>query len=173
MACNNVCRLCDKLIISTAVNYDATTNELIIGLPAGTTYYNNNKYCIVVAQPIPTTTPISALVTVAIGTDPTRYPLVRRNCQQAIACNIRTRTKYSVCVSTNTVSGVFRLLGDIGCCGAEVLPSLPVVAGVAVTAGGGATPEVANVVQPLSVASVTPISRTAKTTKVKEVADNE
>lgn len=127
MACNNICKLCKKLIISTAVNYDAATNELIIGLPAGT-YYNNEKYCIVVAQPIPTATSISATVVVAIGTDPTRYPLVRRNCQQAIACNIATRTKYSVCVATNTVSGVFKLLGDIGCCGADVLPSLPVVA---------------------------------------------
>ena len=170
MACNNVCRLCDKLIISTAVNYDATTNELIIGLPAGTTYYNNNNYCIVVAQPIPATTPISAMVTIAIGSDPTRYPLVRINCVQATACNIRTRTKYSTCVSTNTVSGVFRLLGDIGCCGAEVLPSLPVVADGAVVAGGVATPEVANVVQPVSVASVTPTTRTAKS---KEVAINE
>lgn len=170
MACNNVCRLCDKLIISTAVNYDATTNELIIALPAGT-YYNNNKYCLVIANPIPTTTPISATVVVSIGTDPTRYPLVRRNCQPATACNIRTRTKYSTCVSTNTVSGVFRLLGDIGCCGAEVLPSLPVVAGTAVTAGGDATPEVANVVQPLRVATVTPVAK--KTTKVKEVAENE
>ena len=169
MACNNVCKLCDKLIISTAVNYDATTNELIIGLPAGT-YYNNNKYCLVIANPIPTTTPISATVVVSIGTDPTRYPLVRRNCQPATACNIRTRTKYSTCVSTNTVSGVFRLLGDIGCCGAEVLPSLPVVADGAVATGGSATPEVANVVQPVSVASVTP---TTRTTKSKEVAINE
>lgn len=169
MACNNVCKLCDKLIISTAVNYDATTNELIIGLPAGT-YYNNNKYCLVIANPIPTTTPISATVVVSIGTDPTRYPLVRRNCQPATACNIRTRTKYSTCVSTNTVSGVFRLLGDIGCCGAEVLPSLPVVADGAVATGGSATPEVANVVQQVSVASVTP---TTRTTKSKEVAINE
>jgi hypothetical protein len=128
MACNNVCKLCDRLIISTAVNYDATTNELIIGLPDGT-YYNNQKYCIVVAQPIPTTTPISATVVISIGTGTTRYPLVRRNCVQATACNIRTRTKYSVCVATNTTSGTFRLLGDIGCCGAEVLPSLPVIEG--------------------------------------------
>lgn len=126
MACKDVCKLCKKLIISTAVNYDAGTNELIIGVPDGV-YYNNEKYCIVVAQPIPTTTSISATVVVAIGTDPTRYPLVRRNCQQATACNIRTRTKYSVCVATNTVSGVFRLLGDIGCCGTEVLDSLPIV----------------------------------------------
>jgi hypothetical protein len=132
MACNNVCKLCRKLKLSTAVNYDAGTNELIIGIPEGT-YYNNEKYCIVIAQPIPTTTSISATVVVTIGTDPTRYPLVRRNCQPATACNINSRTKYSVCVATNTVSGVFRLLGDIGCCGAEVLASLPVPATTAVT----------------------------------------
>lgn len=127
MACKDICKLCKKLIISTAVNYDAETNELIIGLADGI-YYNNEKYCIVVTQPIPTTTSISATVVVSIGTDPTRYPLVRRNCQQATACNIRTRTKYSVCVATNTVSGVFRLLGDVGCCGTEVLNSLPITA---------------------------------------------
>lgn len=124
MACKNICRLCNKLIISTAVNFDSTTNELIIAIPDGT-YYNNEKYCIVVSQPIPTTTTLASTVVITIGDDPTRIPLVRRNCQPATACNIKTRTKYSVCVATNTVSGVFRLLGDIGCCGVEVLPSLP------------------------------------------------
>ena len=156
MACNNICRLCKKLVISTAVNYDAATNELIIGLPDGC-YYNNEKYCIVVAQPIPTTTSISATVVISIGTDPTRYPLVRRNCQQATACNIRTRTKYSICVATNTISGVFRLLGDIGCCGTEVLASLPVP-----TTTTPATPAVANVVE-APVVRVTKIKKEATT----------
>lgn len=144
-------------MISTAVNYDATTNELIIGLPDGC-YYNNEKYCIVVAQPIPTTTSISATVVISIGTDPTRYPLVRRNCQPATACNIRTRTKYSVCVATNTTSGVFRLLGDVGCCGGEVLESLPVPTTT--------TPAVANAVE-------TPVAvrTTTRATTKKEVAD--
>ena len=160
MTCNNICKLCKKLIISTAVNYDAGTNELIIGLPAGT-YYNNEKYCIVVAQPIPTTTSISATVVVTIGTDPTRYPLVRRNCQQATACNISTRTKYSVCVATNTISGVFKLLGDIGCCGADVLPSLPVPATT--------TPAVANETPSLlRVAEPTATTKTTKTTTTKK-----
>lgn len=125
MACNNVCKLCNKLIISSDVTFTAGTG-LIIDIPAGT-YYNNEKYCIVVAQAIPTDTTISAPVFISIGGDTTTlYPLVRRNCIQATACNIRTRTKYSTCVATNTVSGTFRLLGDIGCCGAEVLPSLPI-----------------------------------------------
>ena len=131
MACNNVCRLCDKLILSDAVTFTAGTG-LIIDIPEGT-YYNNEKYCIVVAQAIPTDTTISAPVFISIGGDATTlYPLVRRNCVQATACNIRTRTKYSTCVATNTVSGTFRLLGDVGCAGAEVLPSLPVA-----TAEGG------------------------------------
>lgn len=160
MACKNICRICDKLILSTAVNFDAGTNELIIGIPDGT-YYNNEKYCFVVIQPIPTTTSISSTVVITIGTDPTRYPLVRRNCQQATACNIRTRTKYSVCVATNTVSGVFKLLGDIGCCGTEVLASLPVpVTDGGAVAGGD-----------VAVANIEPVTR--KTTTKKEVATNE
>jgi hypothetical protein len=164
MACNNVCKLCKKLTLSTAVNYDAGTNELIIGIPEGA-YYNNEKYCIVVAQPIPTTTSISATVVVTIGTDPTRYPLVRRNCQQATACNISTRTKYSVCVATNTVSGVFKLLGDIGCCGADVIPSLPVTTTT--------TPAVANETPSvLRVADTTATTKKTKTTTIKEVEED-
>lgn len=132
MSCKNICSLCQKLIISDAVTFTAGTG-LIIDIPAST-YFNCEKYCIVVAQSIPTDTTITAPVFISIGGDATTlYPLVRRNCQQATACNIRTRTKYSVCVATNVTSGVFRLLGDVGCVGAEVLPSLPVV-----EAGGGA-----------------------------------
>lgn len=123
MTYNNICKICDRIIISTAVNYDATTNELIIGIPSGT-YYNNERYFLIIAQNLPAVM-TNTLVTISIGTDPTRYPLVRRNCVQATACNIKTRTKYAICVATNTTSGVFRLLGDIGCCGAEVLASLP------------------------------------------------
>ena len=128
MACKNVCKLCDRLIISDAVTFTAGTG-LIIDIPAGT-YYNNERYCIVVAQSIPADTTITAPVFISIGGDATTlYPLTRRNCVPATACNIRTRTKYSTCVATNTTSGTFRLLGDVGCAGAEVLPSLPVVEG--------------------------------------------
>ena len=117
-----------------------------------------------VAQAIPTATTISAPVFISIGGDTTTlYPLVRRNCVQATACNIRTRTKYSVCVATNTTSGTFRLLGDIGCCGAEVLPSLPILA-----ADGGAA--VANADLQVASFSTTPTRRT--TTTKKEVVEN-
>ena len=125
MACKNICRLCDNLVISTSVTFVAGTG-LVIDIPARA-YNNFDKICIVIAQTIPEETTIGSLVYISIGGNTTTlYPLVRRNCIQATACNVRTRTKYSTCVLTNTVSGVFRLLGDIGCCGAEVLPSLPV-----------------------------------------------
>lgn len=155
MACQNVCRLCSRLIISSAVNYDSTSNELIIAIPDGT-YYNNEKYCIVVAQTIPQTTSISATVVITIGDGATRYPLVRCNCQPATACNIKTRTRYSVVVATNTTSGVFRLLGNVGCVGTEILASLPI------------TTEVAT-----QVATLNSKSATMKNAKVKEVVAND
>lgn len=126
MACKDVCKLCDKLIISDAVTYTAATNSLVIDIPAGT-YYRCCKYCIVVAQTIPEATTINALVYVSIGGDVTNlYPLVRSNCSQVTACSIRTRTKYSTCVVTDTATGSFRLLGDVPCSPTAALPSLPI-----------------------------------------------
>lgn len=128
MACENVCKLCNKLIISDAVTYTAATNSLTIDIPAGT-YYRGQKYCIVVAQAIPDTTTINALVYVSIGGDTTTlYPLVRCNCTQVTACSIRTRTKYSTVVVTDSATGSFRLLGDVPCSPNSALASLPVTA---------------------------------------------
>lgn len=128
MACENVCKLCNKLIISDAVTYTAATNSLTIDIPAGT-YYRGQKYCLVVAQAIPDTTTINALVYVSIGGDTTTlYPLVRCNCTQVTACSIRTRTKYSTVVVTDSATGSFRLLGDVPCSPNNALASLPVTA---------------------------------------------
>ena len=128
MSCKNVCELCDRLIISDAVTYTAATNSLVIDIPAGT-YFRNNKYCIVVAQSIPTDTTINALVYISIGGDVTNlYPLVRSNCAQVTACSIRTRTKYSTCVVTDTATGSFKLLGDVPCSPTAALASLPIEA---------------------------------------------
>ena len=66
MACKNVCKLCDKLIISTAVTFTPGTG-LIITIPAGA-YNDGCKYCIVIAQSIPAATTISAPVFIQIGT---------------------------------------------------------------------------------------------------------
>lgn len=113
MSCKNVCKLCDKLIISTAVTFTAGTG-LIITIPAGA-YNDNCKYCIVVAQSIPATTTISAPVFIQIGTGTQLYPVNKCDCTQLTACGIRTRTKYSMCVETTPTSGTFKLLGK-PCC---------------------------------------------------------
>lgn len=128
MACENVCKLCNKLIISDAVTYTAATNSLTIDIPAGT-YYRGQKYCLVVAQAIPDTTTITALVYISIGGDTTTlYPLVRCNCTQVTACSMRTRTKYSTVVVTDSATGSFKMLGDVPCSPNSALASLPVTA---------------------------------------------
>ena len=113
MACKNVCRLCDKLILSTAVTFTAGTG-LIITIPEGA-YNDGCKYCIVVAQTIPAETTITAPVFIQIGDGTELYPLNKCDCTQATACSIRTRTKYSTRVETSATTGVFKLLGNIPC----------------------------------------------------------
>ena len=133
MACNHVCRLCNRLIISDAVTFDGTS--LVINIPAGT-YADGCKYCIVVAQTIPAPTTINAPVVVTIGDGTVQYPVNRCDCSPATACNIHTRTRYAVKVETSATAGAFRLLGkSCGCCD----NNLRAIDGTApVAAGGGA-----------------------------------
>ena len=113
MACKNTCRLCDKLIISTAVTFTAGTG-LIITIPEGS-YVDGQKYCIVVAQAIPIDTTITAPVFIQIGAGTVLYPLNKCDCTQTSACSIRTRTKYSTRVETTATGGIFKLLGKVCC----------------------------------------------------------
>ena len=112
MACKNVCKLCDNLVISTAVAF--TGGNLVITIPAGS-YTNGCKYCIVIAQTIPDTTTINAPVVIQIGAGTEQYPLTKCNCAQVTACGVRTRTKYCTVVSTNATGGTFKLLGKPSC----------------------------------------------------------
>ena len=112
MACKTVCKLCNKLIISTAIAF--TSDNLIITIPNGA-YQNCEKYCIVIAQSIPSTTTINAPVYIQIGTGTALYPLQKCNCSQATACSVRTRTRYSTRVATTPTGGSFRLLGELCC----------------------------------------------------------
>lgn len=112
MACKTVCKLCDNLIISTAVTF--TSDNLVITIPAGV-YENGKKYCIVIAQSIPSTTTINAPVYIQIGAGTALYPLQKCNCSQATACSVRTRTRYSTHVATTPTGGSFRLLGELCC----------------------------------------------------------
>lgn len=126
--CNQNCRICDKLIISTAVTIITVdgVDTLVIDLPAGV-YANHTKYCIVIAQTIPDAATINLPVAFSIGGDTTTvYPFINYNCTQVTASGVRSRTKYPVVVCTNTTSGVFRAFNNIRCYPADNLSGLPV-----------------------------------------------
>ena len=129
MACKNVCKLCDKLIISQATTFTAGTG-LIINIPEGS-YRDGEKYCIVVAQAIPDATTINSLVYVTIGDGTVLYPLNKCDCTQVTACSIRTRTKYATRVETSATTGVFKLLGKVACAPTNNLTSIDGTAPVA------------------------------------------
>ena len=122
MTCNGNCKLCPRLILSTAVTF--TGGNLVINIPDGN-YQRNGRYCIVVAQSIPTTATIGAPVFVTIGAGTTLYPLNRCDCNQATACAIRTRTRYPVTVSTTATGGSFKLCNKVCCVPDNGLASLP------------------------------------------------
>ena len=125
--CNQNCKICDRLIISTSVSIVTIdgADALVIDLPTGV-YANHEKYCIVVAQTIPDTATINLPVVYSIGGDTTTvYPFMNCNCVQVTASGVRSRTKYPVVVYTNTTSGVFRALNNVRCYPTDNLPSLP------------------------------------------------
>lgn len=131
MSCKNVCRLCDRLIISEAVTFDGTS--LVVNIPAGS-YADGCKYCIVIAQTIPAATTITAPVVITIGDGTEEYPLVDRCCAQVTACAVRTRTKYSTVVATDATGGTFKLLGRAACAPNNALAAID---GTAPAEGGG------------------------------------
>lgn len=162
MSCNNNCKLCNRLIISSSVTVTAVAgvDTLLIDIPAST-YMDGYRYCIVIAQSIPDTATINMPVAISIGgVTTTVYPLTRCNCAQVTACAIRTRTKYPVLVSTTATGGVFKVLSGLSCSPNNALASLPV-------AETAATPTVATL--------TTVPGRTTKTTTttVKEVISRE
>ena len=132
--CKNVCRLCDRLILSQSVVFTSRTG-LIITIPEGA-YNNGQKYCIVIAQTIPAETTISAPVFIQIGAGSVLYPLDKCDCTQATACSIRTRTKYSTRVETTPTGGIFKLLGNICCAPNNNLHSINGTTPVVTTGGG-------------------------------------
>lgn len=121
MACKNICRLCDRFIISDDVTFADGT--LTINIPAGS-YANGRKYCIVIAQTIPAATTITAPVVITVGDGTEEYPLTNQCCAQVTACALRTRTRYSVVVSTSATGGTFKLLGKPCCAPNNALAAL-------------------------------------------------
>ena len=124
--CINNCKICSKLIFSNAINFDTTTNTLIVDLPQRN-YNNCECYCIVLVQSIPLSTTINAPVVFSIG-GATQYSFLNCDCTPIYASQIRTRRKYKVRVNTVVNDGVFKYIGD--CClpnnAATVAQSIPV-----------------------------------------------
>lgn len=112
MSCKSICQLCPRLVLSQSVTF--ASGVLTVTLPEGC-YNNCEKYCIVIAQPIPSAATINAPVVIKIGSGSVLYPLVRCNCKQLTACGLRTRTRYATVVETTPTGGSFRLLGK-ACC---------------------------------------------------------
>lgn len=126
MECIRNCKLCDNLILSTAINYDAATNSVIVALPANA-FENCQKYCIVLTQTIPEAATINSQVFFSIGTNPTQYPFVNKNCVPVYASQIRTRRIYPVKVMTSINDGVFKYVGNcpLPCANRPTADSLP------------------------------------------------
>lgn len=125
--CINNCKVCPRLIFSNAINFDSTTNTLIVDLPQRN-YNNCENYCIVLVQSIPTSATINAPVVFSIGGGATQYPFVNCDCTPILASQIRTRRKYKTKVSTAVNIGVFKYVGK--CClpsnSITVIQSIPV-----------------------------------------------
>lgn len=164
MACKPSCKLCKNLVISQSVTVVTVDDidTLVIDLPTRA-YLNDCKYCVVIAQTIPTTATINMPVAFSIGGDTTTvYPFVRCNCIQVTASQIRTRTRYSTKVETNATTGVFKSLGGLSCaCPINALESLPIPTTVTATTFDLKTTNGSN-----------KITKTTTTTK-KEVIINE
>lgn len=124
MSCNNACKLCQRLVISQSVTY--TAPNLIVNIPSGS-YADNERYCVIIAQNIPSTATINAPVVITIGSGTVQYPVVKSDCSPLTASGIGSRTKYPMRVETTPSSGLFRLLGKT-CC---VNRNLTVITGTA------------------------------------------
>ena len=123
--CIRNCKLCDKFILSQSITFEG--GNLVVNLPAGN-YGNGVKYCIVLAQTIPTTATINAPVVFTIGTDTTQYPFINCNCTPILASQVRTRRLYNTRVNTAISSGVFKYIGKypLPCNGGVNALSLPI-----------------------------------------------
>ena len=128
MACKPVCQLCKRLILSQSITF--TGGNLVVNLPDGN-YSNGEKYCIVLAQSIPTTATINAPVVFTIGAGTVQFPLTNRCCAPVTACGVRTRTKYSTIVVTNATGGTFRMIGKPCCSPSNDLTAINAETGAA------------------------------------------
>lgn len=125
--CVKNCKLCDRFIMTQAVSFNATVNQLIVDLPARS-YGRCEKYCIVFAQNIPTNATLNAEVVFTIGGDQTiGYPFLNKDCTPVYASQVRSRRMYATKVQTNVTPARFKYVGkcdlpDVSATGAAAIP---------------------------------------------------
>ena len=135
MSCPCIGKLCDKFILSQSVTF--TDNTLVINIP-NSSYQDGSKYCIVIAQDIPTTTTVASPAVITIGEGTTQYPLVQSDCTPVYACALSSRTRYSTRVETEIGGGVFKMMGRIPCiCAVNTPNALPIETTTTTSTGGG------------------------------------
>lgn len=115
------CKICNRLVISTAVAW--TGAAVTVTLPAGS-YADGACYCIVVSQSIPAAATVDAPVVLLIGEGAEQYPLQTCAGRPVTAARLHSRTKYPVRVETTPTSAVFRLRGRLSACGNNNLPAV-------------------------------------------------
>ena len=106
--CIKNCKLCNNLVLSTAVNFGDGT--VLVQLPDTVIYLNDKKYCIVIAQAIPESATITAPVVFTVGTN--QYPFLNKDCTPVTVSQITTRRIYPTKVNTSIDSGVFKYVGN-------------------------------------------------------------
>lgn len=102
---NSSCRVCNNLVVSTSVAISGT--EMVITIPQ-TTYTNNQKLCILIAQSIPASaTPLP--VTIQIDGSKPAIPFRTICGHNVYSDQLRTRTIYPVYAATDSQTFVYRL----------------------------------------------------------------
>lgn len=114
MYCNTSCKICTNLVPTTSVTTVTIggVDTLVYNISTANigTLSNGRRICLVIAQSVPTTTPIGTPVAISLdGSTTTVYPLVQCNGIQVIASQIATRHKYKTRVVTNGTTGSFVL----------------------------------------------------------------
>lgn len=119
--CKPICRLCDKIRITTAVNIAG--NTVVYNLPSGS-YNSDSCYCIILAQNVPQTAQIGANIAFSIGGTAIQYPFLSCDCKPLTSCSVRGRTRYKVRVETTPTGGVFKMVGRACPCPTNNLASI-------------------------------------------------
>lgn len=133
--CYNTCNECPKKVYSNSVTIVTVngTDTLVIDIPEQT-FKNCDKGCLVITQSIPATATVYMPVAISInGVTTTVYDVLTCDCKQVTAPMLRTRRRYPFKVSTNSTTGVFKILKNLSCTVENNLATIP----VATTSEGG------------------------------------